>query len=354
MTLATLIVFFTLLCIVIFAFTNGLHDVSNIIATMISSGAMTPKRAIIIAGFFEFLGPMLGGTMVAGAVMSMLNVQVIFAYSSRGNVILIIAASVLAAISWNLVTWYLGLPSSSSHALFGGIIGGALTATQQTNSIQWGFSDFNIMHVHGFAGVAAALFLSPFAGFIMGYLITLVVHFFLRGATPSANRFLKRAQVVTSSALAFSHGSNDVQKSMGLMVLTLMAAGFQQDYHVPYIVKLICALFIMLGALMGGWRIMKTVGRGIFRLRTEHSFDTQMASTLIILGNSLVGGPVSTTHIVSTTVMGVGTAVRMKAVRWAKVREIIVAWLITLPASFILGGIFYLILSPLGSRINFK
>lgn len=352
MTLSLVIIIITFLAILIFAFTNGMHDVSNVIATMISSGALDSRRALLLAALFEFIGPLLGGTMVAGAVVSIVKTDMIIAEFGSGRMVIIALAAVLAAISWNLITWYFGLPSSSSHALIGGLVGSALAATRKMNFISWGLGGGSAFHLKGFSGVMAAMVLSPILGFILGYITTIIVHFILRGATPRANQFLKKAQIFSSSALAFSHGSNDVQKSMGLMALVLLAIKPESSLQIPLYVKFVCAAAIMLGALSGGWRIMKTVGRGIFRLKVEHGFDTQLASTIIILGNSLVGGPVSTTHIVSTTVMGVGTAVRSKAVRWNKVGDIAIAWITTLPATLLLGALTYLILSPIAKYMK--
>ena len=341
------IIVLILFLILLFTFSNGAHDVSNIIATMISSGAMTARRALILAVLCEIIGPLVGGTMVANAMASLINAQAIAQKFGSGCVLMIVAAGVGAAIGWNFITLFLGLPSSSSHALCGGLLGAALMATRHAAFIQWGFKGFNVLRIRGVAGIGASLFLSPLLGFIGGYLAAGVMRALLKTASPRVNVFLKQAQTLTASALAFSHGTNDAQKSMGLIALVLATSGLLPGFQIHFWIKVLCAVAMTLGAITGGWRIVKTIGRGIFHLRPEHGFETQIASSLIILGNSLVGGPVSTTHIVSTTVMGVGTAVRIKAVRWQKVREILLAWIITLPFTGILGGIFYLVFSLL-------
>jgi len=335
-----IVLFFIFLLIAVFTYTNGLHDVSNIIATMISSGAMSARRALLIAVVFELIGPLAGGTVVASTIASLVRVDKITAAFGNERMLIVVGAAIAAAITWNLITWHRGMPSSSSHALVGGLVGAALCATGSFGSVRWGIADLHSFELRGFAGIIAALLLSPFLGFAGGYVMCRVVRYLLRWASPRANLFLKRSQVLTAAAFAFTHGANTAQKSMGIMVMVMVATGRLGEFGVPFWIKLICAVALSLGALSGGWRIMKTVGRGIFHLRPEHGFEAQFTSATIILGNSLVGGPVSTTHITSSSIMGIGTAFRKKAVRWKKVEEILLSWIVTLPASFILGAFF--------------
>lgn len=335
-----IVVFFLVL---VFAYFNGLHDIPNIIATMIASGAMKTRQALILALIWEVLGPLIGGTMVARAVLSLVRFDEIQSAIGSRALLLVVGSGVLSAIIWNLATWRWGIPSSSSHALCGGLLGAALVCARRFSVIQWGFAGFDLFSLRGFAGIAAALLISPFLGFIAGFLVCKVMRFILLWATPKANEKLKKAQWITSSGLAFAHGTNAAQKSMGLLALVLVAGGAVPDFKIGFGIKIVCGLAVSLGALSGGWRIMKTVGEGIFRLRPEHGLDTQVASSLIIMGNSFIGGPVSSTHVVSSTIMGVGTAVRKKAVRWRKVAEIVLAWFITLPITMILGGALYMI-----------
>jgi PiT family inorganic phosphate transporter len=395
-----LLLILAVLVVILFDYTNGFHDASNVVATMISSGAMTPRCAVLLASLFEFLGPLLGGTAVAntlGKLVDMEYVQkemgqevfVVHAQTEAGQrswrvrhihtreekvfrteadllaylraesvpgqaqrfgqraFLLVILAAVLGAIFWNLLTWYLGLPSSSSHALVGGLVGATLAATRQWEAIRWGFHDFNLLHPHGVLGVLVALFVSPLLGFLLGAAVQKITRFLLRRASPRANDWLKRLQWLTSSALAFSHGTNDAQKSMGVITLLLFASGSLPRFEVPLWVQGVCASAITLGILSGGWRIMRTIGRGIFRLRPIHGFSSQLASAAVVLGHALIGGPVSTTHVVSSTVMGVGTAERKKAVRWNKVGDILAAWGLTLPAAALAGAGCYALLSPL-------
>ncbi len=341
-----------LVLILFFIFTNGMHDIGNIIGTMVSSGAMKPKRALLLAVFFDFIGPLLGGTMVANAMASLIRVDTIVSKLGRPAVLLVLAAALCGAILWNLFLWWRRLPSSSTHAFFGGLIGAALAATHSTASIEWGFSGFDPLHVRGFAGITAALFFSPMLGFAAGYLMVKFVRFFLRWASPRAALSLKRGQVATSALLAFSHGANAAQKGMGIMALALLSGGFITHYHVPFWIRIACGTALVLGDVLGGWGIVKTVGQGIFRMRPEFGFESQAASALIVLGNSITGGPVSTTHVISTSIMGVGTAVRKKAVRWQRVFDILLSWLLTVPAAMILGAAAYYALSPLGAMLK--
>lgn len=333
------------LLILVFAFFNGLHDIPNIIATMIASGSMKARQALILALIWEILGPLIGGTMVAKAIISLIRFDQIQSVTGKEAILLVLGSAMLSAIMWNFATWRWGLPSSSSHALCGGLVGAALVCSRKLSIIEWGFKGFDLFSLRGFAGIAAALLISPFLGFIAGFLVCKFVRFLLLWATPMANEKLKRLQWLTSSGLAFAHGTNAAQKSMGLLALVLVAGGAIPDFKIGMGIKILCSMAISLGALSGGWRIMKTIGTGIFRLRPEHGFDTQLASSMIILGNSLIGGPVSSTRVVSSTIMGVGTAVRQKAVRWRKVFEIILAWFITLPMTFVLGGVLYMVFS---------
>jgi len=343
MLILTLVIIFLIL---LFSLSNGAHDVGNIIATILSTGALSARRALALVVICEILGAIAGGTLVAHAIMSLVHVKDIITVWGSGSVLLIVGGGVSAALAWNVITLILGLPSSSTHALCGGLLGAALLATRQTGMIEWGFRGFNILRIAGVAGIAASLFLSPILGFGAGYLIAVFVREALKRATPRVNVFLKRAQVFAACCLALSHGTNDPQKSMALIALALAMGGFAHDIQIGLELKVLCGAAMALGTLIGGWRIVKTLGRGIFHLRPEHGFETQFASALIILGNSALGGPVSTTHIVSSTVMGIGTAVRVKAVRWQKVREILLAWILTVPSTMVLGGIFYLIFLP--------
>jgi len=325
--------------VVIFDYTNGFHDAANIIATVIASRAMTPVQAVIIVGVFEFLGPVLGGTAVANTIGKFVEVGDLDATKAM----VVIFSGIIGAIVWNLGTWWFGIPSSSSHALVGGLVGAVVLAAG-ADHVLWGFSEL-VQHGHltGVTKVLAGLILSPVIGFWMGFLIHRLMGRLLQGARPSANTYLRRVQFVTSAGLAFSHGANDAQKSMGIITLLLVLSGHLSTFAVPFWVILTCATAITLGILSGGWRIVRTVGFGIYKVRPLHALDAQLTSATVILTASTLGAPVSTTHVVSSSIMGIGSSERPKAVRWAKAFEIVSTWLITIPGAAVVAIIAYLI-----------
>jgi len=250
-------------------------------------------------------------------------------------------SGLLGAISWNLVTWWKGIPSSSSHALVGGLVG-AVCVAAGANHVVWGTDELlNDGHVTGVIKVLAALFLSPVVGFGAGFLIHRLVHATLRAAKPGANAQLRRAQFVTSAGLAFSHGANDGQKSMGILTLVLLLGGFIPSFQVPLWVMLACSAALTLGILSGGWRIVRTLGFAIYRVRPVHALDSQLTSAGVILVASLLGAPVSTTHVVATSIMGIGASEHPRAVRWEKAREIAKTWIITIPCSMLAGALLF-------------
>ncbi len=322
-----------------FGFTNGFHDAANVVATIIATGAMSPRIALGMAALGEFVGPFVFGTAVAQTIGK--NIVDISSFDPRFlelSIFLIIAALV-GAIAWNLVTWFFGLPSSSSHALVGGMIGAVLTA-YGPDKILW----------KGLFYVILVLFISPLLGFIFGTLFLKITLHLSRNATPRANIFFNRMQILSSIALSFSHGANDAQKPMGLIMMSLVILGFSPTFHIPFWVIISCAGAIALGTASGGWRIIKTVGSKIYRLRSVHAFCAQTSSATVILAASLLGGPVSTTHVVSSSIMGVGAGQRISAVRWGVAKNIIVAWFITIPASGVISGLTFLFFRAIHPR----
>jgi PiT family inorganic phosphate transporter len=328
--------------VLIFDYTNGFHDASNIIATPIASRALTPIQAVVIVATFEFLGPILGGTAVANTIGKFVNLDDVAAVLS----VVVILCGLSGAIFWNLLTWWFGIPSSSSHALVGGLAGAVLVAVGADHVI-WGFEQLAEGHVTGVTKVLLALFLSPIIGFWAGFGIHRLTFFLMRGAKPGVNRFFKRIQIFSCAGLAFSHGANDAQKSMGIITLVLLSGGFLDEFEVPFWVILSCAIAITLGILSGGWRIVRTVGFGIFKVRPIHAFDGQLTSAAVIFSASMVGAPVSTTHVVSSSLMGIGASERPKAVRWAKAKEIVSTWLITIPGAGTVSVLTYLLVDLL-------
>lgn len=307
----------------LFDFLNGLHDSSNIVATMISSRAFRPQIALGITAVAHFVGPFLFGVAVAKTIGS----EVVQAEAITIEVIL---AALVGAILWNLLTWFLGIPSSSSHALIGGIIGAVAIG-----------AGLDAIKLAGLEKVLIALLASPVIGFILGFLITKLIFFLARGATPKINTFFKRSQIVTALALAFSHGTNDAQKTMGIITLGLVISGYLPNFQVPIWVIALSAGAIALGTAFGGWKLIKTLGGKFYKIRPVHSFASQLTSGLVILGASLVGGPVSTTQVVSSAIIGVGSSERVSKVRWGVAEEIITAWIITIPATGLISAGFY-------------
>jgi len=314
--------------VLVFDYTNGFHDAANIVATVIASRAMTPVQAVLIVGIFEFLGPLLGGTAVADTIGKFVMLDGFPPQLSLA----ILLCGLLGAIAWNLGTWYFGIPSSSSHALVGGLIGAVVVAVGP-QQVVWGFAELTNGHLTGIVKVLAALVLSPLVGFWAGFLVHRLVSAVLVAANPAANSRLRAAQFVTAAGLAFAHGANDAQKSMGILTLVLLLGGFIPRFEVPLWVMFACASAITLGILSGGWRIVRTLGFAIYRVRPVHALDSQLTSAAVILGASLGGAPVSTTHVVATSIMGIGASERPRAVRWSKAQEIALTWLITIPGA---------------------
>ncbi len=325
--------------VVFFDYTNGFHDASNIIATVIASRAMTPIQAVIIVATFEFLGPLLGGTAVADTIGKFIHIGDLDALPSM----IIILCGIVGAIVWNLVTWWFGIPSSSSHALVGGLAG-AVVVSAGADHVVWGFQELGRGHFTGVTKVLLALIISPIIGFWGGFFIHRLMGILLRGAKPSANKHLRHMQFVTSAGLAFAHGANDAQKSMGIITLVLLLGGFIPEFEVPFWVIILCAAAITLGIMSGGWRIVRTVGFGIYKVRPLHALGAQLTSASVIFSASLIGAPVSTTHVVSSSIMGIGASERPKAVRWAKAKEIVSTWVITIPGAATVAIAAYLLL----------
>ena len=311
----------------IFDFLNGFHDASNIVATMISSRAMSPRSALLMTAIAEFAGPFLFGVAVATTIGS----EVVDPSAITSAVII---SALVSAVLWNLFTWYFGWPSSTSHALIGGLVGAAAIS-----------SGLETLRVEGLLKVLIALFLSPVLGLALGYLLLKLIYFLARGATPRVNSFFKRAQWGTSLALALSHGTNDAQKTMGIIAMAMVTTGYAEQFYVPWWVIALSASAIALGTASGGWRLIETLGGKFYKIRPVHAFGSQLTSAAVILGAALLGGPVSTTQVVSSSIMGAGSADRVSKVRWTVARDISVAWLLTIPVSALVAAGCYLLVS---------
>ncbi len=284
---------------------------------------MRPALALWMAAIANAVGPLLFGVAVATTIGHEVVAQ-------EAVTLAVVYASLLAAIVWNVATLKLGIPSSTSHALIGGI----------TGSVWAGFG-LGALLMDGMVKVLLTLFLSPFAGMLAGYVGIKLLFFFGRGATPHINVWFQRGQVLTAFTLALSHGTNDAQKTMGIIALGLVANGHLKTFSIPLWVILISAAAMGAGTLFGGWSLIRTLGSKFYRVRPIHGFGAQAASSAVILGAALVGGPVSTTHVVSSAIVGAGSAERMQKVRWGVFNNIVISWLLTIPAAAALGALFY-------------
>ncbi len=310
----------------LYNFLNGFNDAANVVATIIASRAMSARAALALAAAANFVGPLLFGVAVATTIgKDFVDPDAI--------TLTALVAALAAANLWNFTTWWFGIPSSSSHALAGGLVGAALI-----------YGGVAIINMNGLMKIAMALFLSPVLGFIFGWILLKLTYVLATGATPKINKTFNRAQLATATLLALSHGANDAQKAMGVIVMGLVIAGFQDKFYVPDWVIIVSAIPIGLGTASGGWRIIHTLGGKFFRIRPVHSFTSQLASSIVILGASMLGGPVSTTHVVSSTIVGVGAAERKNQVRWLNLTNILVAWVITVPITAALAAVLYSLL----------
>ncbi len=324
-----LIVVIVLLALV-FDFINGFHDTANAIATSVSTKALSPRNAILIATSLNFIGALSGTAVAATIGKSLVAPEMV-----TGSVMI---AALIGAISWNLITWYFGIPSSSSHALIGGL-GGAVIAGFGFDAVLWG----------GFLKILAGLIIAPLVGGMMGSIVMTILFWIFKPAAPSRiNNCFRKLQILSACMASFAHGSNDAQKSMGMITMVLLAGGLIPFFDVPLWVKIACAASMGMGTAVGGWKIIKTMGGKIFRIEPINGFAADFTSALVIYSASLLGAPVSTTHVVSSAIMGVGAAKRLKGVRWNIARQIVIAWFVTIPSSAAVAILTYNILKIVG------
>ena len=313
----------------VFDFTNGAHDCANAIATVVSTKVVTPRFAVAAAAALN-----LGGALLGTEVAKTLGGGIVLPEVVQGSHVLVLAALV-GAIAWNCITWYFGIPSSSSHALIGGLIGAAV-----------GHGGLASLNAGGIVGkVLLPLVLSPLAGFAAGFLIMWAIYWICaRIPRGRVNAAFRRLQLLSAGFMATSHGLNDAQKTMGIVTLALLIFGKVDSVEVPLWVKLSCALAMALGTAVGGWKIVKTMGHRIFKLEPVHGFAAEGAASLVISGASMLGAPVSTTHTISACIFGVGSSKRLSAVRWGVAGQLVTAWILTLPASALVGFVSYWLL----------
>ena len=310
----------------LFDFLNGVRDASNIVATMIASRAFRPQTALAITAVAEFLGPFLLGVVVAKTIGSDVVESDVLTLQT-------LAACLIGAIIWNLITWFFGLPGSSSHALIGGLVGAVLVD-----------AGLQAIKLPGLYKVLIALFASPLIGFLAGFVFTRLIYFLAQNATPRVNELFSRAQFFTAVALGLSHGANDSQKAMGMITLSLVISGVLPTFQVPFWVIVVCAATISVGAGFGGWRLIRTLGGKFYKIRPLHSFSSQLTSAIVMIAASLFGLPVSTSQVVSSAIIGVGASERLSKVRWSVAGDILTSWVITIPASALLAaGVYWLL-----------
>ncbi|MDL2290794.1 inorganic phosphate transporter [Desulfovibrio sp. OttesenSCG-928-F20] len=331
---ASLLLLFIIIAALIFDFTNGAHDCANAIATVVSTKVLTPRSAVLMAAFLNLLGALLGTEVAHTLGGGIVRPEVVL-----GSHTLVLAA-LIGAIAWNSITWYFGIPSSSSHALIGGLMGAALAHA--------GSDSLNVSSIFG--KVVAPLLISPLAGFCMAFLLMsgIAVAFF-RVNRSLANRFFRKSQIFSAGVMALSHGLNDAQKTMGVITLALLIFGYIDEIAVPLWVKLACALAMAAGTAVGGWKIVKTMGHKIFKLEPVHGFAAESSAALVIGCASMFGAPISTTHTITACIFGVGSTKRLSAVRWGIAGNLIVAWVLTIPASALVGGLSFFLLELIAS-----
>lgn len=304
-----------LLLAVIFDFLNGFHDAANAIATSVSTRVLSPRQAILMAAVLNMLGA-LTGTAVAKTVGSGI-------IDPAAVTQLTIISALVAAIIWNIITWLLALPTSSSHALIAAIIGSGVAATGKYSVLKW----------DGIEKVFSGLVFSPLVGFIVGLAFMVLLMWLLRRTPPSSvTKRFKKWQIISAAFMAYSHGSNDAQKTMGIITMALVAGGYLHTFSVPIWVIVLCALTMAAGTAGGGWRIIKTLGMKLANLKPVHGFAAEMSAATVIEVASRIGLPLSTTHVISSTIMGVGASKRFSAVKWGVGWNIVMAWVITFPA----------------------
>ena len=312
-----------------FDFINGFHDTANAIATSVSTRAISPTNAIIMAAVLNFLG-----AMVSTGVAKTIGGDIVVGHIDQP----IIIAGLVGAIIWNLLTWLIGLPSSSSHALIGGMIGGVLLSPLGADGL----------NMQGIGKIVIALVASPVVGGIIGFIIMSIMFRVFHGANPSkTNARFKKMQIITAATMAFSHGSNDAQKSMGIITLALVSGGVLTEFEVPDIVKILCATAMAVGTSVGGWSIIKTVGGKIFKLEPINGFAADLNSSIVVFTATLLHLPVSRTHVVSGSIMGVGAAKRINAVRWGVAQQMVMAWVLTIPCTAVTGALAYKVVMAL-------
>ena len=310
----------------LFDYINGFHDTANAIATVVSTLALSPRHAIFMSAILNF-----AGALYKTAVAKTIAKDIVSASLVTQEVVI---GALIGAILWNLFTWYFGIPSSSSHAIIGGVMGASIAK-----------AGFHVLNWSGISKMFAALVVSPIVGALLGLIVAyLFILLFGRYAPSKVNRTFRFTQILTAALLSFNHGSNDAQKSMGIITLALLSGGMISTAEVPLWVKLACAAAMTAGTAAGGWRIIRTLGSKVFKIQPLYGCAAELGASTIIWGATMLGLPVSTTHVVSGSIIGVGAAKRISAVRWGIAREMLIAWIVTIPITAGIGALAYYIL----------
>ncbi|QOP45899.1 inorganic phosphate transporter [Sulfurimonas paralvinellae] len=344
MDLTTFLIIATVISVFIFDFTNGFHDSADMVATAIASRAMRTSTAIALVSIFTFLGPLIAGLAVADTVGTFVNISNAPLRDAQALVI----AALLAAVTYNLITWRFGLPSSSSNSLAGGLVGAGLFIVGNTQ-INWGIEAMQHGELTGVMKVVAGLFASPFLGFIIGFLIMKLIFFVFKRFTMQIRPLFVISQYFSVSWLGFSHGANDAQKGMAIIGMMLLASHETQTFTIPLWVILMCTTAITLGTMFGGWSIIKTLGFELYHVKLIHSVANQLGAALVNTLATAIGAPTSTTQVVTATLLGNGAAEKPSHVGWKRAGEIILGWLINVPVSMGFGALYsYLLIKILG------
>jgi len=330
-TLSLAFVIFIILIALAFDFTNGMHDAANSIATVVSTRVLTPRQAVVWAAFFNFVAFLIFGTGVAHTIgKGMIDISVVTPF--------VVFTALLGAIGWNIFTWYMGLPTSSSHALIGGYAGAAIAKAGS-----------GVIISQGWVKTVAFIFVAPFLGMLLGLLFLVITTRLVHKKHPALiNKWARRLQLLSAALYSLGHGGNDAQKTMGIITSLIYSAGWLKTFHVPLWVVLSAHAAIAMGTISGGWRIVKTMGQKITKLRPIDGFCAETASAISIFLATHMGVPVSTTHVITGAISGVGAAKRFSAVHWGVTLRIVWAWLFTIPGAALIGGTMYFIFSAVG------
>lgn len=327
MTYTTLVIVIIALAL-LFDFINGFHDAANAIATVVVTKTLSPLQAVTLAGIANFLGYFFSGIAVAHTVGKGI-------IDSADASLALILAALIGAIIWNILTWILGLPTSSSHALIGGLVGSGIAA-----------AGFQIVHPVGLLKVFLFILMAPMLGMIGAAAFTILIIWLFRKSHPAAaNKRFKLLQLISASLYSIGHGTNDAQKTMGVIALTLFSAGIKSSFEIDHWVVISCYSAITLGTFFGGWRIVKTIGTRITKIRAMEGFCAETSSAIVLLFTAHLGIPVSTTHVIAGSIMGVGSVEHARSVRWVMARRILWAWIITIPATALIAALSYLTVS---------